>query len=314
MQTFVFNQIHIDAARNATDDFNPFHDKNKWHLIHNNPFNGPIVLGFQLESLIEYIVKIYRSSNGEERIITDNNLRYSNYQFSFSNAVKPDHELSIEIKKSQFRCGENSTLSNRISVRSDGKLDLIGFKKETQSPLFLSDASIEEFGDLSSMPDRSFSQNGTYFLKRKFMNTSNAKNFLSGSLVDQSDYFDELEGIASFPEIFPCGLISCALLEKVILEKHDFKKKPMVYTSHKLSIDRTALAKLKSNDVLHILVKQVDDTNNKIDHANLEGRDRVYECYGVVGSKAILYRAIISLTYLDSILESYNRRRKENLS
>jgi hypothetical protein len=314
MQTFLFNQIHIDTARNATDDFNPFHDKNKWRLIHNNPFNGPIVLGFQLESLIEYIVNIYRRTNNEDIIIAKNNLRFSNYQFSFSNAVKPDQELTVEIKKSQLQRGDNHTLSNRITVRSDGKLDLIGFKKETQSPLFLSGTSIKEFGDLTNKPDRSFIQNGTFFLKRKFMNTSNAKNFLSGSLAEQSDYFDELEDIAHFPEIFPCGLISCALLEKVILEKHDFKKNPMVYTSHKLSIDRAILSNLKSNDVLHILVKQLDNITNGIDSVSKDNSDRIYECYGVVGNQAILYRAIISLTYLDNILESYNRRRKVNQS
>jgi hypothetical protein len=51
--TLRFQQIHIDVARNATDDFNPFHDKNRWQNITDNPFVGPIALGFQLECLIE---------------------------------------------------------------------------------------------------------------------------------------------------------------------------------------------------------------------------------------------------------------------
>ncbi len=132
------------------------------------------------------------------------------------------------------------------------------------------------------------------------MNTSNAKNFLSGSLAEQADYFDELEGRANFPEIFPCGLISCALLEKAFLEQHDFQKNPMVYTAHKISIDRYLLANLKSNDTLHILVRQVGN--------HLKSSDRVYECYGVVGSETILYRGIISLTYLENILDSINKK------
>ena len=41
---FVFEQIHLDIARNATDDFNLFHDKKKWQTVRNNPFNGPILL------------------------------------------------------------------------------------------------------------------------------------------------------------------------------------------------------------------------------------------------------------------------------
>ena len=31
--TCVYRQIHIDVARNATDDFNPFHDGDKWMRI-----------------------------------------------------------------------------------------------------------------------------------------------------------------------------------------------------------------------------------------------------------------------------------------
>ena len=50
--TELFDQLHIDVARIATDDFNLFHDSKKWQYIKNNPFNGTIVLGFQLESLI----------------------------------------------------------------------------------------------------------------------------------------------------------------------------------------------------------------------------------------------------------------------
>ncbi len=47
---YCYQQIYIDAARNATDGFNPFHDQKKWSRIHGNPFGMPIVLGFQRES------------------------------------------------------------------------------------------------------------------------------------------------------------------------------------------------------------------------------------------------------------------------
>ena len=53
-ETLLFSQIHIDAARNASDDFNPFHDPYKWDAINNNPFGSTIVLGFQLEALAAY--------------------------------------------------------------------------------------------------------------------------------------------------------------------------------------------------------------------------------------------------------------------
>ncbi len=47
-EALCFQQIHIEVARNATDDFNPFHDKNRWQNVASNPFGGPIVLGFKL--------------------------------------------------------------------------------------------------------------------------------------------------------------------------------------------------------------------------------------------------------------------------
>jgi hypothetical protein len=312
MATHIFNQIHIDVARNATDDFNLFHDKNKWKLISSNPFNGPIVLGFQLESLIEYDIGLYRKLNNEDKIILQNNLRFSNYQFSFANAVKPDQEVRVEIKKSQYQKGENCTLSNRVSVRSKNRLDLIGFKKESQFPLFMPEVDPTLLSGLANAPDRSFIGDSGLFLKRKFMNTSNAKNFLSGSLAEQADYFDELEGKANFPEIFPCGLISCALLEKALLEKHDFQQNPMVYTAHKITIDREALSGLKSNDILHILVRQINADSSGNGRINRENTDRIYECYGVVGNGTLLFGGIISLAYLANILDSFHKNRKRH--
>jgi len=194
-----FSQIHIDVARNATDDFNLFHDLYGWSRIINNPFQGPIVLGFQIESLIEHKIQLHRQFHDENDWILQNNLRFSNYQLSFANAIKAQQKVIIDIKRTQSTDNDNPSLSNRISVKSDGKLALIGFKKETQSPLFLesnifNEEQISEI-DFKQYPDRSFLNDslGGFFLKRKFMTASDAKNFLCGSLIDQRMYFDELK-------------------------------------------------------------------------------------------------------------------------
>jgi hypothetical protein len=299
-----FNQLHIDVARNATDDFNLFHDSKKWQHINNNPFNGTIVLGFQLESLIEHKVLLYRQLHDENTLIKEKNLRFSNYQFSFVNAVKPGQSLAVDIKASQLDKGSNTTLCNRVTIKSDGKLALLGYKKESQAALFLPDPDIPQFESLRHHPDRSFLPGSAFFLKRKFINISNAKNFLCGSLVDQDDYFDEIHHKAVFPEIFPCSLISCALLEKAQLEQHDFERNPMVYLSHKISIDCTLLHQLQSNDVLHILVRQLSsDAENEGIGSNIDALVS-YECYGLVNDNAILYRALITLAPLEKILKS----------
>lgn len=289
-----FSLLHIDVARNSTDDFNLFHDKKKWEQIFKNPFNGPIALGFQLEEFIEGAIRDHRSKNQEEILISQHNLQYSNYQFSFANPVKPEQEVEIKINKSLFTNDTNNpTLSNRVSIKSSGKLCMMGYKKESARPLFLPSLNLPDLSKLQSSSDREFLEDTGFFIKRKFMNTSNAKNFLSGSLVEQSIFFDEIEGKANFPEIFPCSLISCALLEKAIKEKLDFKRNPMVYTSHKISIDRNRLSYLKSNDSLHILVKpfQSEKSTSAL---------QTYECYGIVNCQFLLFSSFISLTPLNS--------------
>jgi len=301
-----FSQIHIDVARNATDDFNLFHDSHGWSRIINNPFQGPIVLGFQIEALIEHKMRHHRHENAEENWLTQKYLNFSNYQFSFANAIKPETSVSIEIKKTQITDGDNPTLSNRVSVKSNGKLALIGFKKETQTPIFLNHALLNGVDfpgsdiDLRAYADRSFLNKdlGGFFLKRKFMNISNAKNFLCGSLIDQRIFFDELEGRHNFPEIFPCAFISCALLEKALHEKLDFEKSPMVYSSHKISIDRFLLSQLKSNSALHILIRQQHPFKQAANPLV-----QVYECYGLIDNNEILFRAIVELTPLEAILK-----------
>ncbi len=290
---YVFHQIHIDVARNATDDFNLFHEPVKWQLIENNPFQGPIVLGFQLESLLESHIKKHRKAHNEEGLIEDHRLRFSNYQFNFANAVKPGDHVEIEIKKSQFKVtNDQPILSNRVVVKANDTLTLTGYKKETQNALYLADADRSIWAGLRKCPDRSVLPASGYFLKRKYINVSNSKNFLCGSLVDQQMYFDDLEEKTIFPEIFPCSLISCALLEKAWLNKHDFKKNPMVYSSHKISVDRHCLGKLKSNSCLNILVSAVNNESTS------------FHCYGVIDDDCLLFRAIIALLPLKSILNS----------
>ena len=305
--SFIFNQIHIEAARNASDDFNLFHDKHKWLQITHNPFKGPIVLGFQLNTLIEYQIRLYREMHHETKIIEENNLRYSNYQITFVNAIRPDHQIDLTIKKTLIKTIPNLTLGNRIAIKSDNKTVLLGFKKETQKPVFLPDADFSDFPDLNQIPDRTVIVDTPYFLKVKYMNNGNAKNFLSGSLAEQSDYFDELEGIVNYPEIFPCSLTSGALLEKARMENHDFKRNPMVYTSHEISIDRTCLHELKSHDPLYILVEQHPESKT-VTLNKTEIMLRVYDCYGLVEGQKILFRARLSLAPLEEILNGLGRK------
>lgn len=301
VQSFSFSQIHIDAARNSTDDFNPFHDTHRWHNIRGNPFGGPIVLGFQLECLLESQIARFRQQHGEPAIIRKQGLRYSNYQLTFVDGVRPGEALSVVIKKSKYREGENPVLGNRVAMRKESGLVLTGYKKETRRPLFAAALDPRVPQDLDAVPDRSHLCGGEIFLKRKFMNTGNAKNFLSGSLVDQADYFDEIEDKADFPETFPTALISCALLERASREQHDFECQPMVYTAHEISVDREGIAALRSNDVLHILVSLPRLSARSSGLGKPDIGQQVFLCWGLGSGGEPLFFANVYMALLDDV-------------
>ena len=281
-----FQPIHIDVARNATDDFNPFHDKNRWQRVAANPFAGPIILGFQLECLIEDQMRLYREAQNEASVIQKEGLHYSNYDFKFVNAVLPGQQIEILIKDSKLKPGDNLSLGNRVSLKADGKLAVTGYKRESKAPLAPAMINnLASLGDLSKVPDRSYLAGTDIFLKRKYLTTSNAKNFLAGSLVEQSLYIDELADRVGFPDMFPCALLSSALLERAWEQGHNFERQPMVYRSHHLSVDRRCLKRARSNSALHLLSR----------HSDPDSKTPVYDCFGIIGTDQLLFAARIDL-------------------
>ncbi len=299
--SFCFTQVHIDAARNATDDFNLFHDKQRWAEIRNNPFQGPIVLGFQLGMLIEDRLRHYRQAHDEARLIEQQGLHYSNYQFTFVNAVRPGMDIELDIKKTHRK--NEQQLSNRVLIKHARQgIMLMGTKTESRQPLFLANADLSTLPDLDRIADRSFLSDWPFFLKRKFLTTANGKNFLLGSLVEQSDYFDELEDKICFPEMYPLALLSCALLERAHQLRHDFRRDPMVYISHHISIDRRLVATLASNDRLNMLVEEPQIIANAKGIGVTGLTQHRYHCYGLLSGNRLLYRAEMSLIPLAEMI------------
>ncbi len=280
-----FDQLHIDVGRNATDDLNPFHDPKRWRNVRRNPFSGPIVLGFQLECLIAACVERYRDEHAEASLIQKWGLRYSCYEFRFVSAVLPGQRLRIEIQTGQIKHHESVVLSNRVRLYCNDQLAVTGYKRESSVPLYLPDTPFE---GLSGAQDREYLPNEQWFLKRKYLTTSNAKNFLCASLVDQTRYIDEIAEKVAFPEMFPCALISNALLERAWRDGHDFEAEPMVYQSHRLCCDREAVANMRSNAALHILNRPA---------AEGDGLSR-FDTLGVLGADQTLFRGRIDLQSL----------------
>jgi len=300
-KSFCFRQVHIDAARNSTDDFNPFHEPRKCRRIRDNPYPGAIVLGFQLELLIEHEIDLHRDIHGEGEFIAQHKLHYSNYQFTFASALLPDEPFWLDLKPTLVKTAPPA-LSNRVVIRKEKAIVMIGYKRETAEPLVLAERSLGSLPDLRQAEDRAFLPGTTYFLKRKFMNTGNAKNFAAGSLCDQGYYFDELEDRINFPDMFPASLLSCALLEKAMNEHHDFMTNPVVYMAHNISVNRRLARSLRSNDALDVLVEGPEIIEAETGLGRSGVKKLLFNCFGLVQGQQILYRAEVLMAPLHSIL------------
>ena len=178
---------------------------------------------------------------------------------------------------------------------------MIGYKRETAQPLVLAERNLDSLPDLRQQEDRGLVPGTSYFLKRKFMNTGNAKNFAAGSLCDQGYYFDELENRVDFPDMFPVSLVSCALLEKALQEQHDFMADPMVYLGHNVSVDRRLARTLRSNDALHMLIEGPDVNEGEKGLGKSGVTTLSFNCFGLVADGQMLYRAEVHMAPLQAI-------------
>ncbi|WP_290653516.1 hypothetical protein [Aquisalimonas sp.] len=300
----IFERIHIDVARNASDDFNPFHDSSKWSRIQGNPFGGPIALGFQLECLMEYLVSIQRDQDGLEAPGTG----FRNYQFTFADVLHPGEPFSPRVHPARRTTDRNGRplLSNRITVRKREGLILLGNVRDSDTPqCAVAEQGLALLGvmpaDIRAAKDRSTIPGTGFFLKRKYLMNGNAKNLISASLADQNWYFDEIERRINFPDMVPASLISCALLERADAVGHDFYTDPMVYAAHHISVDQGRARRLRSNDMLHILV---DDPVEVAQAEGLRGAKLVqqrHRCLGILSDGSTLFGAEVLLAPLRSI-------------
>jgi len=304
--TAVFTELHIDAARNATDDFNPFHDRHRWHKVENNPFPGPIALGFQVDQYIEDAIDRHRQATGDYPRIRDGGLDFSVYELKFVAAIAAGEPITIQIRDT--RVGpESGELSNRIVVRNRNGPAIIGFKRELKEAGVAVDLTGIDRDALNRASDRDYVGTTGFFLKRKFLTTSNAKNFLAGSDVDQSRYIDEIAGMIRFPEVFCFSMLSCALLERGIRHGYDFMRNPMVYTSHDVSVDRRVRNSLHSNDLIHFLVREALPSDEGPRASGPGGVSQIiHECAGLTVGGDVIFVARIALSPLAEIVKRTN--------
>ncbi len=294
-----FEQVHIDIARNSTDDFNPFHDPRRWSNISSNPFASPIALGFQLEFLCSDRIMARRTAEGNAQDLTP---AFRNFEFNFAGALRPREQFEIDVRKTMDKTAQGGGLSNRVVMRkSDGAPVLIGTQSDTPAPRVEPGVKLDPVPALSAIPDRSIVPGTQLFLKRKYLTTSNAKNFTLGALCQQHDYIDELAERIFFPPLFTASLMSCALLERGLAEGHDFEAEPMVYTNHQISVDMRVQETLRSNDALHMLVAPPEafTPGKGLGQACVD--QQLFNCAAVLDDGSVLFRAKVQLAPLQAM-------------
>lgn len=295
LEGLCFEQLHIDVARNTTDDFNPFHDPQRWHLVRENPFGSPIVLGFQTAFLIsDRIERLHRGSLAAPKIAVEQ-LPFSNYEFRFVGALRPGELFDVLLRKTVDKVASGGGVSTRALIRKQtGDPVLMASQNETATARFLTDAEPRGLPNLAELADRKLIPATDYFLKRKYLTTSNGKNFVLSGLSTQQDYFDELDEHIAFPPLFTVALTSCALLEKAWQAGYDFHADPVVYANHQISVDRRLQATLRSNDRLHLLVDGplVDQATDR------QAALQTYHVFGLVAGNAVLFSARMQLAHL----------------
>ena len=304
MSDYIVSQMHIEAARNSTDDFNLFHDKNRWQKIKNNPFQGPVALGFQLGCFVEDQVNSSTKTHSQQTNKNDelnNNrqpLNFSQYELTFAGTVKPNDSISLVVRDGRFSdIAGVKCFSNRVALKANGKTVLLGYKRQTSDHLVKGITPLPNLLDIINSKDRTFIAPENYFIKRKYMIVGNAKNFLTSAFAEQSEYIDEFIDKVSFPEMYPLSLLSSALLERAQAVGQDLIKDPMIYISHKLSINKVLLHSLRSNNSLNILVGPPKQSNNK------ETNYVTHNCTCVLSNQEILFHAEIELAPLSSLLK-----------
>lgn len=297
-----FDQFHIDVARHSTDDFNPFHDPRRWRDVRGNPFGSPIAPPFQVAFLAAHRVSKLRRSEASDAA-TDDASRFSNYEFHFAGALEADEPFSVEVRKTVRRADGGS--ANRVTVRGSGGMPvLIGRCSDSATARFLADQMPSGIPSLEHLPDRIHIPGTPYFVKRKFLNTSNGKNFVLGALCDPYAYFDELSERVDFPPLFTASLMASALLEKGWAEHHDFAAEPLVHTSHRISVDRQLQRALRSNDCLHILIEGPFAVAGGQGLRHTAVARQQYRCFGLVHGRQVLFRALLQLAPLHAGVQS----------
>jgi len=310
-----FTQSDLDSVRSISDDGNPIHDPSVWCKVQNNPFDGPIVLGFQLVELAARATS--DTFLNESRYKASANSAphsgvYSRYRVTFLNAVLPN--VNVEMKASPVRKIESEkTLRQRFVARSAGNIVLKGYREtvvgnsENTDYMFSGIDQGERLGSSSAQPD------GEVMITETQLLTTHARRFAKacGDSVHQNNVHG-LRGLAS--DIYPVSMTSGALVRYAINSGWDLCARPLVYRSQDIRIDSSRLNGLSGNTAISLQTRR--DTSHRGTQTNEMGAsDFAFVCTGTMSDGSVLFcvRLVVSaLGNVPTLQQRYRKRTELN--
>jgi outer membrane receptor for Fe3+-dicitrate len=91
--------------------------------------------------------------------------------------ARSQDNLTAIIKKLRMSSDNKTVLSNRLVIKNEQGIVLMGFKSESNVPLFANEQGLFSTFNTKYVFDRTTIDESDYFYKRKYTTNSNAKNF-----------------------------------------------------------------------------------------------------------------------------------------
>jgi len=310
-----FTQSDVDSVRSISDDGNPIHDPSVWYKVQNNPFDGPIVLGYQLVELAARATSdsiLNESQYRANASSTPHDGIYSRYRVTFLNAVRPNE--NVEMKASAIRKIESEeVVRQRFVARSAGTIVLKGYREtvvgnsENTDYMFAGIDQRERFGRSSAQTD------GEVMTTEAQLSTSHARRFAKacGDSVHQNNVHG-LRGLAS--DIYPVSMTSGALVRYAINSGWDLCARPLVYRSQDIRIDSSRLMGLSGNTAISLQTRR-EASRDGIQADETGASDFAFVCKGMMSDGSVLFcvRLVVSaLGNVPTVQQRYRKRTELN--
>jgi|GEM_PF-5923434 len=299
-----FTQSDVDTVRSISDDANPIHDPEKWSKVQNNPFDGPIVLGFQLVELAARATSsplLHQAQCAKKSRPPSRRTVINRYRVTFLNAVKANE--TVDIKASATRhldCGV--TTRQRFVARSGSSIVLKGYREIVMAT---EDKRDDMFADVGQGGERStvgMIGSRAVMTTEKLLSTTHASRFAKACGDSTHDNnVHGLRGLAS--DIYPVSMTSGALVRYAISSGWDLSVRPFVYKSQDIRIDSSRLSQMSTSTAITLQTQLQNSAEDSMTDA-MGTDDFAFFCTGLLPDKSPLFCVRLVVSALGPVSQS----------